>query len=320
MVFAFRQRCGTRCGSRLHRALRKITLGSENDFIISPISVCLLLINRLSPHSSINAPILIMIFLLSPAKTLDFSPIASPVPHTECRFLAQSADLISQIRLLTPNDLSALMGISPQLAQLNYARFQSWQMPFSDDDAKQALLAFMGDVYTGLGATGLDDASFRYAAANIRILSGLYGLLRPTDRILPYRLEMGTAFANTKGDNLYQFWGETISNALRDDLARNDAVLINLASKEYYKSVKPRLLNARIITPEFKDEKNGAFKVISFYAKKARGMMCRYAAEHKITAPDDLKQFDREGYFYSEDDSTADKWVFKRFEHNSPAM
>lgn len=255
-----------------------------------------------------------MIFLLSPAKTLDFSPIATDVPHTECRFLAQSAELISQIRRLTANDLSELMGISPQLAQLNHERFQSWQMPFSDGEAKQALLAFMGDVYTGLRATDLDAEAFRYATGNIRILSGLYGLLCPTDRILPYRLEMGTLFVNTKGNNLYQFWGDTISDILRGDLAHNDRVLINLASNEYYKSVKPKRLNARIITPEFKDEKSGTFKVISFYAKKARGMMCRFAAENRITEPEDLKRFDHEGYFYDEEESTGDKWVFKRFE------
>lgn len=261
-----------------------------------------------------------MIYLLSPAKTLDFSPVPTRAANTECRFLNQSAQLIAQIRPLSAEDLSALMGISAQLAQLNHERFHAWKIPFAKGAAKQAMLAFKGDVYTGLDALHLNDDAYRYASDNIRILSGLYGLLRPTDLILPYRLEMGTPFTNSKGDNLYRFWDDTISLALRNDIAQNDGVLINLASNEYYKAIKPKLLKARIITPEFKDEKNGSFKVISFYAKKARGMMCRFAAEHALTDPEDLKSFDSEGYFYDEKDSTADKWVFKRFQHNSPAM
>lgn len=259
-----------------------------------------------------------MIFLLSPAKTLDFTPAASALPHTECRFLQQSAQLISQLRQLTAGDIASLMGISPQLAQLNFTRFHTWELPFAEPEAKEAILAFKGDVYTGLDAANAGKDALLYLCANVRILSGLYGLLRPTDSILPYRLEMSTPFANNKGANLYQFWGESISMALRADIEQNDGVLINLASNEYYKSVKPKLLNARIITPEFKDEKDGVFKIISFYAKKARGLMCRFAAERRLSDPEDLKLFDCEGYFYDESESSADHWVFKRFARSAP--
>lgn len=258
-----------------------------------------------------------MLFILSPAKTLDFSPSSINLPLTHFRFMAEAESLISQLRQLSADDLRSLMGISPQLAQLNYERFRDWSVPSIDNGAKAALLAFRGDVYTGLQADTLTDSAMYYASSNIRILSGLYGLLRPTDLIQPYRLEMGTAFANENGRNLYQFWGSKITEMLKKDIAENGGILVNLASQEYYKSVQPKSLGATIITPEFKDEKNGVYKVISFYAKKARGMMCRYAADNNITQPEDLKSFDVEGYFFDQSESTDTNWIFKRFERNS---
>ncbi len=257
-----------------------------------------------------------MIFLLSPAKTLDFSQDHREIPFTDFRFLPEAKALISQLKDLSVREIAELMHISPQLAQLNYERFHTWIEPTADGQSKQAILAFKGDVYTGLDAESLKEAEMGYAYKNIRILSGLYGLLRPTDLILPYRLEMGTSFANNRGNNLYQFWGGKISEVLKGDIAENDGVLVNLASNEYYKSVQPKSLGARIITPEFKDEKNGTFKVISFYAKKARGLMCRYAAKHGLTDPEALKSFDTDGYFFDESESTESKWVFKRMDRN----
>lgn len=255
-----------------------------------------------------------MIFLLSPAKTLDFTQDHREIPSTRFRFLPEAKELVSQLKHLSAKDIGELMHISPQLAQLNYERFQVWREPIADGQSKQALLAFKGDVYTGIGAQSLSAQEMEYAYTNIRILSGLYGLLCPTDLIQPYRLEMGTSFANNGGINLYQFWGGKISKVLKKDIAENDGVLINLASNEYYKSVQPKALGARIITPEFKDEKNGSYKVISFYAKKARGLMCRFAAKHGISDPEALKSFDTDGYFFDESESTESHWVFKRME------
>jgi len=202
------------------------------------------------------------------------------------------------------------MKLSDKLAALNMARFQTWLKPFNLDNAKQALLAFKGDVYTGLDADTLDEVGLEFAQQHLRILSGLYGVLRPLDLMQAYRLEMGTKFANKKGKDLYQFWGSQLRDSLEAEL--KEGVLINLASNEYFKAVEAKKLKARIITPIFKDLKNGQYKIISFYAKKARGLMSRYIIDHRLIKPESIKDFDSEGYRFSPEMSQADEWVFLR--------
>jgi len=206
------------------------------------------------------------------------------------------------------------MSISDKLGQLNAERFQTWHTPFTPDNARQAVLAFKGDVYTGLDAESFSSGDFSFAQKHLRILSGLYGLLKPLDLMQPYRLEMGTRFENTRGKDLYAFWGSKITEALNQLLASDDKVLVNLASNEYFKSVQKKHLDARLVTPQFKDWKNGQYKMISFYAKKARGLMCRYAIQNRITQADDLKGFNLDGYYFSEDQSDNNNWVFLRDE------
>ncbi|WP_163938264.1 peroxide stress protein YaaA [Paraferrimonas sp. SM1919] len=257
-----------------------------------------------------------MLTLISPAKTLDFE-VTQVTKHTQPRFIEQSTALIEVARTLTPADVASLMKVSDKIAGLNVARFSEWSPEFSFDNAKQAVLAFKGDVYTGLDAETLDDASLDYAQQHLRILSGLYGVLRPLDLMQPYRLEMGTKLANPKGANLYQFWGDTPTNSLNTELAeQNSQVLVNLASNEYFKVINKKLLEATIITPHFKDEKNGQYKIISFYAKKARGLMARYMIENRIDDAEQLKAFDTAGYYYCKEQSTATDWVFLRDEQS----
>ena len=253
-----------------------------------------------------------MLMVISPAKTLDFENAAVTSTHTQPRYLDDSAKLIERLRKMSTADIASLMKLSDKLAGLNAARYESWQTPFNIDNAKQAVLAFKGDVYTGLDADSLDEAGFEFAQQHLRILSGLYGVLKPLDLIQPYRLEMGTKLDNTGGKDLYAFWGSKLRDSLQQDEALQDGVLINLASNEYFKAVEAKKLKARIITPVFKDWKNGQYKMISFYAKKARGLMSRYIIDNKLTEPDALKQFDYEGYRFSEDMSKADEWVFIR--------
>ena len=256
-----------------------------------------------------------MHIIISPAKTLDFDTPPKAKKHSQAEFLARSAKLIGELRELAPQDISALMKVSDKIGQLNYDRFQSWKRPFSEKNAKQALLAFKGDVYTGLDAESFSQHDFNWAQKHLRILSGLYGLLKPLDLIQPYRLEMGTKFANKGGKNLYEFWGDAITNALNDELANDKKpVLINLASNEYFKAVQPKALNAEIITPAFKDFKNGQFKMISFYAKKARGLMSAYIIKNRLQNPEDIKKFDTAGYYYSPEQSKGNNWVFLRDE------
>ena len=204
------------------------------------------------------------------------------------------------------------MKISDKLAGLNMARFQQWETPFTEKNAKQAILAFKGDVYTGLNAETLNENGLAFAQQHLRILSGLYGVLRPLDLIQPYRLEMGTPFQNDAGRDLYSFWGEKLQESLQAEPALSDGVLINLASNEYFKAVNAKKLNATIITPVFKDWKNGQYKMISFYAKKARGLMSRYIIDQQINSPEKLKQFDLDGYRYSDEMSQKNDWVFIR--------
>jgi len=253
-----------------------------------------------------------MLTVISPAKTLDFESKPHTTQHSQAAFLAQSQLLINDLKKLSTTDVASLMKLSDKLAGLNAARFNQWQVPFDLDNAKQAILAFKGDVYTGLDADTLDDASLEFAQQHLRILSGLYGVLKPLDLMQAYRLEMGTKFANSKGSNLYQFWGSQIGEFLEADPAMTDGILINLASNEYFKAVNAKKLNVRIITPAFKDWKNGQYKMISFYAKKARGLMTRYMIDHHIDQPEQLKDFDSDGYRFSQEMSEGDNWVFIR--------
>lgn len=256
-----------------------------------------------------------MLMVISPAKTLDYeSPLATS-RFTQPVLLEKSQQLIDVARDLSPAQIASLMGISDKLAHLNADRFSQWQPPFSPDNARQAILAFKGDVYTGLQAETFSEADFDFAQKHLRMLSGLYGLLRPLDLMQPYRLEMGIKLANPAGKDLYSFWGDLLTQKLNDALAeQGDDVLINLASDEYFKAIKPKQLNAELVKPVFLDEKNGKFKVISFYAKKARGLMSRYVIEKRLTKPTQLKKFDVDGYFFDAAESKGNELVFKRRE------
>ena len=254
-----------------------------------------------------------MLMVISPAKTLDYTSPLATEDFTQPRFLDQSSQLIEILRQLSPNELADLMKLSDKLAGLNVARFTEWQPDFNLDNARQAILAFKGDVYTGLDAESLSAEDFQYAQQHLRILSGLYGVLRPLDLMQPYRLEMGTKLDNAAGRNLYEFWGEQITESLNQCLVEhNTDVLLNLASNEYFKAVKPKQLKATLINVDFKDIKNGQYKIISFYAKKARGMMARYVIEHKIDSVAALRNFNTQGYYYSAEQSKPEHLVFLR--------
>ncbi|MBK1874278.1 MULTISPECIES: peroxide stress protein YaaA [Marinobacter] len=256
-----------------------------------------------------------MLMVISPAKTLDYeSPLATET-YTQPDFLDDACELIDQLKELEPHQISNLMSVSDKLGQLNAERFQSWQVPFSPKNARQAVLAFKGDVYTGLDAQSFSEQDFNFAQKHLRMLSGLYGILKPLDLMQPYRLEMGTKFENKRGKDLYAFWGDSLTREMNRLLKSDDEVLVNLASNEYFKSLKKKDLEGRLITPQFKDWKNGQYKMISFYAKKARGLMCRYAILNRITDANDLKGFDLDGYYFSEDQSDKNNWVFLRDEH-----
>ena len=254
-----------------------------------------------------------MLMLLSPAKTLDY---ASPLPtntHSLPDFIPRSAELIELLRQLSPSEVGRLMQISDPLAQLNAQRYADWSKKFNFNNARQALLAFNGDVYEGLDAASLRETQLAWAQDHLRILSGLYGVLRPLDLMQPYRLEMGTRLGNAHGKDLYAFWGERVTHAINAALAQHPApALINLASEEYFKVVKPALLTVPVITPVFEDWKGGKYKIISFYAKRARGLMARFAIDKKITKPAQLKKFDREGYAFDAAHSSPSSWVFRR--------
>ncbi len=256
-----------------------------------------------------------MLIVVSPAKTLDYESSLPTDKHTLPELTDYSKQLIDVCRKLTPADVSSLMKVSDKIAALNVARFEQWSETFTQENARQAIFAFKGDVYTGLDALSLSQDGLDYAQQHLRMLSGLYGLLKPLDLMQPYRLEMGTRLSNPKGSNLYQFWGNIITEKLNQAIqAQGDNVLVNLASNEYFKSVKPKSLDAQIITPIFKDCKNGQYKVISFYAKKARGMMARYIIENRIESVADLTKFDTAGYYFCEQESTPTDLVFKREE------
>ncbi|HEU4777609.1 MAG TPA: peroxide stress protein YaaA [Telluria sp.] len=252
-----------------------------------------------------------MLIVLSPAKTLDLETPSTTRLHTTPDFIDRSAQLIDVLRRYSPADLGSLMSISDTLAHLNVGRYASWSVDHAE--GRQAIMAFNGDVYAGLDARTLKPAQLAYAQSNVRILSGLYGVLRPLDLIHPHRLEMGTRLDTADGKDLYAFWGESVTGALNGAIAGNGAeVLLNLASEEYFKSVKPKLLSVPVITPVFEDWKNGKYKIISFFAKRARGLMARYAAVKGITDPAKLKRFNVDGYAFDKRASDATTWVFRR--------
>lgn len=254
-----------------------------------------------------------MLMLISPAKSLDETPRKPELTLSEAEFLTESQQLIEVLRALGPVDLSQLMKISDPLAQLNYDRNQAWLLPNADDGvSKQALLMFKGDVYQGLDAQTLTEDDLQYAQTHLRILSGLYGLLRPMDLMRPYRLEMGTRLNNPQGKNLYEFWGERLTEAVNKALEQAEKPVVNLASNEYFKAIKPKLLNTDVITPIFKDLKSGQYKIVSFYAKKARGLMVRYAIDHRLEQVEDLKHFNYAGYQFAPQLSSEKDWVFTR--------
>ena len=258
-----------------------------------------------------------MIFVISPAKALDFQSPLAIEHHTPPEHLDASAELVDILRELSPAEVAALMGLSDQLAALNAARYATWTTPFDTANARPALFAFNGDVYDGLGARSLSRQDLAWAQAHLRILSGLYGILRPLDLMQAYRLEMGTRLANPRGGNLYAFWGDTQTRVLNGLLeaeraAGGQAVLVNLASAEYFKAVKPSRLAGRIVTPVFEDWKDGRYRIISFYAKRARGLMSRFAILERVEDVDGLKAFAADGYAFAPAASDADTLVFRR--------
>lgn len=254
-----------------------------------------------------------MLIVISPAKKLDYDTPVKTQLATHPDFLEHSQQLINTLRNYSALDLAELMHLSMNLANLNFDRYHDWSQNITPDNAKQCLLAFKGDVYAGMDAESFGEQDLAYAQDHLRILSGLYGLLKPMDMMMPYRLEMGTKLENSRGKNLYEFWGEIITNAINDQLkAQGDDVLVNLASNEYFKSVKPKLVNGRIITPQFKERKGDAYKMIGIYAKKARGLMSRYIITNRIEEPEDLKNFDMDGYTFDELQTKGDQWVFTR--------
>lgn len=257
-----------------------------------------------------------MLTVISPAKTLDYeSPLPVGLAPTRPDFLADSAELIDILREYSPSQVASLMSLSDKLAALNVARFQSWQPDYAEPDARPALFAFKGDVYTGLDVERLLATDLDRAQQHLRILSGLYGLLRPLDLMLPYRLEMGTELVNSRGKQLYDFWGDRITLALNQALAeQGDEVLINLASNEYFRAVQTKKLKASIFTPQFKDEKNGQFKMISFFAKKARGRMAAWLLQNDVRKPEDLRDFAVDGYQFNNALSSGQTLVFTRRE------
>ncbi|WP_101049182.1 peroxide stress protein YaaA [Macromonas nakdongensis] len=254
-----------------------------------------------------------MLFLLSPAKALDYETPAVTASHTQPLFVPQAAELIGVLRQQSPQQIAALMDLSDPLAGLNVARYQAWVPEFTPQNAKPAVLAFNGDVYEGLDAKTLDEAQLQWLQAHLCILSGLYGVLRPLDLMQPYRLEMGTRLATAKGKNLYQFWGTQIADYLNQRAAAELApVVVNLASEEYFKSVDKQALKPRVVSCVFEEFKAGKYKVISFMAKRARGLMVRYAVQHRIATVERLQDFDLEGYAYVPVASEPDRLVFRR--------
>lgn len=258
-----------------------------------------------------------MLIVISPAKTLDFETAPITKNHTQAGFLKESRQLVSQLKKLTPAEVSSLMKISDKLGVLNFLRFNEWKTPFTLNNAKQALLAFKGDVYTGIDVESFNSQDLRFAQKHLRILSGLYGVLKPLDLIQAYRLEMGTHFESKNGKDLYEFWNTKLTDKINQDLkASKSKTLINLASNEYFRSLQADAINAEIIVPVFRDFKNGRYKIISIFAKKARGLMSAYIIKNKIKSPEELKAFNVDGYKFYKSESYGKNWVFQRRQYS----
>lgn len=254
-----------------------------------------------------------MLFLLSPAKKLDYDSPVSTNTHTQPLFIKCSAELIKVLKTKSADDIAGLMKLSAALSELNVQRYAEWKPKFDQKNARQAVLAFNGDVYEGLAAETLTESQLAWAQEHVAILSGLYGVLRPLDLMQPYRLEMGTRLQTARGKNLYEFWGSEIAQYLNERLAdQTSRIVINLASEEYFKAVDGKTLDARVIQCVFQDYKNGVYKIISFNAKRARGLMARFAIETKAKTPAALKKFNEQGYAFAAEESTEDKLVFRR--------
>lgn len=254
-----------------------------------------------------------MLIIISPAKKLDFESIPQTDEFTLPDCLEDSSELIDTLREYSPKQLEKLMHLSSNLAQLNFERYRDWSLPFKPQNAKQSILTFKGDVYAGMNIESFSDDDLNYTQDHLRILSGLYGLLRPLDLMQPYRLEMGTRLENGRGKNLYEFWGTIITDLLNKQLREMGTdTLVNLASNEYYKSVKAKAIEGRIITPVFKEKKDDTYKVIGIYAKKARGMMSAFILKNQLTQAEQIKKFNEAGYAYNPKLSTESDWVFSR--------
>jgi len=253
-----------------------------------------------------------MIFLLSPSKTQDFTR-SGYSDFTIPALLNQGEVLIDQLKTLSSEEISSLMKVSDKLAILNHQRFQDFHLPFDLENSKQALLAFKGTVYDGIDVDHYSEQDFQFAQDKMRILSGLYGILRPLDLIQPYRLEMGTKLATERGNNLYMFWNDRVTDSLNQDMAKeSDKIVVNLASQEYFKVIQPKKLDGRILTISFKEEKKGVLKVIAVYAKKARGLMSNFIIKNRINTIDRMKEFSEAGYCYNQALSKEEHWIFSR--------
>ena len=254
-----------------------------------------------------------MLFVLSPAKSLDYETPAGDLPHSEPLFVKQSTQLIKLLKPKSPQEIAELMSLSDALSGLNVARYQAWRPTFTAQNSKQAVLAFNGDVYEGLSAKTLKPKDLDWAQEHLCILSGLYGVLRPLDWMQPYRLEMGTRLTNDAGSTLYKFWGSRLSAHLNERLQSDKSpVVVNLASQEYFKAVDLKTLQARVVACVFEEFKNGQYKIISFMAKRARGLMMRYAIQQRVTTPKKLEKFDLEGYAFAAEVSRPERLVFRR--------
>lgn len=254
-----------------------------------------------------------MLLVISPAKSLDFETKSNAKSFSEPQLLADSERIMTALKKKSVNKLMQMQDISKNLAELNFERNQNWNSSTDSAISKHAISSFQGEVYVGLNESDFSEEDYDFAQDHLRILSGLYGILKPLDLIQPYRLEMGTQLKTTRGKNLYEFWKMRVTDILNNEFEDAEKpVLVNLASEEYFKSIKTKKLNAEIIQTVFMDKKNGKFKVISFFAKKARGLMARYIIKNKIDAPEGLKAFESEGYLYNEEMSVGNKWVFAR--------
>lgn len=298
----------SRGGSRT--SYDKVPFQMKPQLLVGSASVCL---QHSQPPQSHHNKVIIMLVILSPAKRLDFAQPTPALRHTQPDFQGETKKLINVLQGYSPRRLSNLMGISSDLAKLNHARYASWESPFTPDNAKPALLVFKGDVYIGLDAESYTKTDLNWAQKHLRILSGLHGVLRPLDLMQPYRLEMGTALPNPRGKNLYEFWGDRVTDTLNEALAtQRSKILVNLASKEYFGVVQPKRLSGKLINVTFKDRKNDKYKIISFFAKKARGLMASHIVQNRVTNLQGLTEFASDGYYYVPEQSSKHDLVFYR--------